>query len=107
MEEGAHPQTVGGIRRIQWGESGAIRRQRLLALDAYQRRITWELETAEPPVEVTAIITNIELKRVTANNGTFVSWRSDFSADVNPSFVTFEQESYAENLAELKAQLEA
>jgi len=105
MDEGVPPTTVGGSRVLRW-KTGEVRTQRLIALDDQYHQSVWELVTAEPSVEVEAIITTLKLRRVSSSNSTFVSWESDFSAGVSQDFVNYEQKAYTQNLEEIKTILE-
>eukprot|EP01121_Diplochlamys_sp_Union-15-3_P013195 TRINITY_DN4056_c0_g3_i1.p1 TRINITY_DN4056_c0_g3~~TRINITY_DN4056_c0_g3_i1.p1 ORF type:complete len:148 (-),score=29.90 TRINITY_DN4056_c0_g3_i1:29-472(-) len=104
MDDNANPATVGAVRKIIW-HSGEWRKQRLLELSDQNYRVVWETIEAEPITEATAVITTLELHRITENNHTLVSWSSDFSADVKGDLVKYEQKAYAENLNDMRKTL--
>jgi hypothetical protein len=106
MVDGVPPTTVGSDRIVKW-KTGDTRTQKLITLDDQFHSSVWELVTAEPPVEVEAIITTLRCYRVSSTNSTLVTWESDFSAGVSQNFVNFEQNAYAQNLEEIKTILES
>jgi len=105
MIENVPSTMVGGSRVLKW-KSGETRTQRLISIDDQFHHIAWELVDADPPVEVEAIITSVKLRRITSTNSTYISWESDFSADVCQDFVNFETRAYSQNLEEIKTILE-
>eukprot|EP01130_Rhizamoeba_saxonica_P005197 TRINITY_DN2081_c0_g1_i1.p1 TRINITY_DN2081_c0_g1~~TRINITY_DN2081_c0_g1_i1.p1 ORF type:complete len:168 (-),score=47.39 TRINITY_DN2081_c0_g1_i1:46-549(-) len=104
MEDDLPPTTVGASRTIVWSD-GQSRVQRLLEVSDQFHRVVYELEMSDPPAEYTACITTIQLYRVTDTQSTYISWSSDFSTDVAPTLVVFEQKAYADNLEDLAVHL--
>jgi len=105
IEEGASATTVGAVRKITF-KNGVVQRQRLLELSDLHFTAGWEVlpnENAEVSSAVSAVITTIQLYRVTENHSTYVSWSADFSADATGQYVVQEQQDYAKNLADIKA----
>eukprot|EP01100_Stratorugosa_tubuloviscum_P009326 TRINITY_DN3900_c0_g1_i1.p1 TRINITY_DN3900_c0_g1~~TRINITY_DN3900_c0_g1_i1.p1 ORF type:complete len:147 (-),score=68.04 TRINITY_DN3900_c0_g1_i1:74-514(-) len=104
IEDNRDPSAVGATRVIRW-KTGESRKQRLIELSDQHYRITWELIESDPIAEASAVITSVKLYRISENNTTLVEWSSDFSADATGSFVTFEQNSYMQNLREIRSHI--
>jgi len=104
LENKASPDSVGAIRHVEWN-TGETRKHRLIELSDQYRRLTWELVESDPPTEASAVISTLQLYRISETNHTLVEWASDFSADATGKFVLFEQNSYLENLKEIRTKL--
>jgi len=105
MEDGASCTQVGAVRIVAW-KNGAERKHRLLEVSDARRTISWELIPSGQDDVVSAVTAQqvtVSLKRVTQDNSTFVSWETDFSADVAGQHIKDEQEDLASNLKDLQA----
>jgi len=106
IEDNLSSTAVGAVRQLKFKNGGVIRRQRLLEVSDVHHRISWEqipsdkAEGVESVVQ--AVLSTVELHRITENNTTYVSWSADFSADVVGSYVVQEQQDYAANLKDVK-----
>ncbi len=118
MEGDANPATVGSVRVLHFRDDAGFKKQRLIELSDQYFRIAWELEEActsplscctvltlflVPPSEVMGSISSISLIRITEHNQTLVQWESNFSSDVKPDLIRFEQAGFLSNLQELRA----
>ena len=99
--DGAGATSVGAVRKLTW-EHGEWKQQRLLELSDLHYTVSWELVASEPASETTATISTIRLARITEDNTTLLTWSTDFSSDVNPKLVGFEQKAYHENIREIR-----
>eukprot|EP01127_Copromyxa_protea_P000321 TRINITY_DN10260_c0_g1_i1.p1 TRINITY_DN10260_c0_g1~~TRINITY_DN10260_c0_g1_i1.p1 ORF type:complete len:149 (-),score=38.02 TRINITY_DN10260_c0_g1_i1:64-510(-) len=96
--------TAVGAERVVTFKGGEVRRHRLLEVSDLKRTISWELlpNGDEVVSAVSAKITTVSLKRVTENNTTFISWETDFSADVAGQNIKDETQDSALNLKEIQ-----
>eukprot|EP01126_Amoeba_proteus_P005841 TRINITY_DN119_c0_g1_i6.p1 TRINITY_DN119_c0_g1~~TRINITY_DN119_c0_g1_i6.p1 ORF type:complete len:168 (-),score=44.42 TRINITY_DN119_c0_g1_i6:152-601(-) len=105
MDDGASLTQVGGNRTVVW-KNGVQRKHKLLELSDARRTISWELlpgSDDEVVSAVTAQQVTVSLKRVTQDNTTFISWETDFSADVASNIIKDEQQDLAQNLKDIQA----
>jgi hypothetical protein len=101
LEEGRPADSVGSTRVTKW-KTGETRHHRLLELSDLHYRLAFELTFSDPPSEVTATITTISCYRVSENNHTLVEWSEDFSADITADAIKFYQQSFLENLKDVR-----
>ncbi|KNC51903.1 uncharacterized protein AMSG_08003 [Thecamonas trahens ATCC 50062] len=101
LVEGDGATCVGAERVIRW-KTGEERRHRLLELSDEHYSISWNLVGANHPTETMSVLSHIRCFPITEDNTTLVEWSSDFSADVSPSVLKFEQTAYAKSLAEMR-----
>jgi len=72
---------VGETVKLEFKENSSMV-IRIVELSDKQHFITWEVVEVNPPVGVSAVINKIKLSRVTDCDGTFMSWATEFSNDV-------------------------
>eukprot|EP01126_Amoeba_proteus_P005847 TRINITY_DN119_c0_g2_i19.p1 TRINITY_DN119_c0_g2~~TRINITY_DN119_c0_g2_i19.p1 ORF type:complete len:110 (+),score=22.81 TRINITY_DN119_c0_g2_i19:172-501(+) len=104
MDDGASPTQVGGNRTVVW-KNGVQRKHKLLELSDARRTISWELLPGSDDEVVSAVSAQqvtVSLKRVTQDNSTFISWETDFSADVASNIIKDEQQDLAHNLKDIQ-----
>eukprot|EP01116_Phalansterium_solitarium_P012024 TRINITY_DN27964_c0_g1_i1.p1 TRINITY_DN27964_c0_g1~~TRINITY_DN27964_c0_g1_i1.p1 ORF type:complete len:379 (-),score=115.75 TRINITY_DN27964_c0_g1_i1:407-1486(-) len=104
LEDGSTSSHVGVTRRMTW-KTGEVRRHRLLELSDQYNVLRWELIEAIPEPEASATISTLRCRRVTESNHTLVEWSAEYSADVPPELLKFEQRAFDANLKEIRARL--
>lgn len=104
LVEGECATSVGAERKIRW-KTGEERTHRLLGLSDEFCTISWNLVGANHPTETMSVLSRIRCLPITEDNTTLVEWSSDFSADVSPSVLKFEQAAYATSLSEMRSLL--
>jgi len=95
---------VGSVRTITW-HTGEIRKHKMLELNDLKHIITWELLESNVPQEVMAVISSISCKHISEHNHTLVQWSTEYSADVSPSLIKFDQNSFHDNLQEIRVSI--
>ncbi|KAI9500425.1 hypothetical protein GGI25_006167 [Coemansia spiralis] len=70
---------VGGVRTTTFTD-GTVQKHRLTEYSELKRAFTYELIESDPSVTTLSAQHSIRVYPVTANNTTFVQWRSTFSA---------------------------
>eukprot|EP01105_Mastigella_eilhardi_P014213 TRINITY_DN3237_c0_g1_i1.p4 TRINITY_DN3237_c0_g1~~TRINITY_DN3237_c0_g1_i1.p4 ORF type:complete len:149 (-),score=51.81 TRINITY_DN3237_c0_g1_i1:1063-1509(-) len=101
MLDGAAATCVGATRQIKW-KTGETRTHRLLGLSDQFYTMSWELVEASHATEITGCVSQLSLYRITEHEQTLVEWQADFSADVKPELIKFEQKAYQQNLIEIR-----
>lgn len=104
MVDGSAPTCVGAVREMKWA-SGEMRKHRLLTLSDLHFTSAWEVVECVPESEVIGAISTVTCTRITENEHTLVEWAVDFSSDVRPEVLKFEQNGLALNLREIREKL--
>jgi hypothetical protein len=66
--------TIGSIRRLTVGEDRHITRERLVAYDAWNRQMSYELPDTPRPFGMTGYLGTIHALPITDSGKTFVEW---------------------------------
>ncbi|KAI3647778.1 hypothetical protein MP228_007999 [Amoeboaphelidium protococcarum] len=77
---------VGSQRKITYVD-GTVQTVRVLELSDVENFVTYEVVSSEPAVQVSSAIHTIRLRRVTADDSTFVEWVSDYSSDASQEVI--------------------
>ena len=80
LEGGAHPDQVGAVRRLTLADGGAVR-ERLVALDDRERRLTYAI--LDSPFPVRDYRSTIRVLPVTASGECVVTWSVLFDCDLD------------------------
>ena len=60
---------------------------RVLELSEMKKSLVFELITCTPEAHVASVVHSISLKKITATNGTYIEWATDFSSDVTSQII--------------------
>ncbi|KAG0305526.1 hypothetical protein BGZ98_004006 [Dissophora globulifera] len=71
---------VGSTRKISF-KDGAVQEVKIVELSDLAHFVSFDFIEAQPPVEFMSALHTITLRKVTANNTTFVEWSAEFSSD--------------------------
>jgi len=85
------PTEVGGSRKIHY-KDGTVQVLHLLSYSDLRNRIGWDVVQSEPAVDVLSVSHNIQLRRITTSNGTYIAVNSYYSSDA--SFTVLEDSKY-------------
>jgi uncharacterized protein YndB with AHSA1/START domain len=105
IEDGRAGDCVGCVRSFRTG-TGLHVRERLLALDDLEHRVTYNFEKAAFPVE--NYLATFRLLPVTADGSTFAEWEATFDEapeDAGKYVAVISNEIFAEGLKALNATL--
>ena len=80
LEDGARSDQVGAVRHLTLGDGGAVR-ERLVALDDRERRLTYSI--LESPFPVRDYRSTIRVLPVTASGECVVTWSVLFDCDLD------------------------
>ena len=78
----ATPSTVGSVYTLKFVD-GATWDVKVLEISELQMRLTWEVVKCEPAIQAASRVDTLHLRRVTADNSTFLVWDTDFSGDAS------------------------
>jgi hypothetical protein len=102
IENGESPLAVGSIRNIKQTDGNEFR-ERLLAISDIEHSKTYAL--LEPPTSVTSMVTTMQLYPISDEDGTYLSWHSEISAEKKEdetSFVGFVEDAYTIGIRSLQ-----
>ncbi|KAK3811321.1 MAG: hypothetical protein J3Q66DRAFT_351561 [Benniella sp.] len=91
---------VGSTRKITFND-GAIQLVKIVELSDLAHFVTFDFIEAQPPVDFMSAIHTITLRRVTANNTTFVEWSAEFSSDAQLAVIEDSRYKRLEGLEDL------
>ena len=77
---------VGACAKVTY-KDGAVWSLRFTEWSEKQHRVAYELMTAEPAVSCTSVQGEIEMKRVSMSDQTFMSWLTEFSNDADLAII--------------------
>ena len=80
LEDGAHTDQVGAVRRLTLADGGEVR-ERLVALDDRERRLTYSI--LDSPFPVRDYRSTIRVFPVTSTGDSFVAWSVLFDCDLD------------------------
>jgi hypothetical protein len=80
LEDGAHTDQVGAVRRLTLADGGEVR-ERLVALDDRERRLTYSI--LDSPFPVRDYRSTIRVSPVTSTGDSFVAWSVLFDCDLD------------------------
>jgi len=97
----ANIDSVGTTRTVIYVD-GTKQTIRLLELSDSRTTITWELLTSEPEHKAMSVVHTVRLRRVTADQSTFIEWKTDFSKDATNEVIEDARHKQRENFAALR-----
>lgn len=95
--------TVIGSTRLLTLRNGAQARERLVAMDAYDRSYQYEFPEGQNPFPVRTYLATIRVRPITTHNATFVEWYGDYDSDAD--VISAMQETFTGRYAEFVADL--
>lgn len=72
---------VGAVRELRFRD-GSIWHIKVLEVSDIRRSVSYEVISADPPLNVMSAVHSMRVRSVTKTNHAFVEWVSDFSSDV-------------------------
>jgi len=100
LEDTATPSQVGGVRSVTYKDK-TVQRIRLLELSDVNHTVTWELIESTPAISFLSAMHTVELRSVTVDSSTFISWTTDFSKDAAHEVLTDAKFKHQENFTAL------
>jgi len=100
LEDNATPSQVGGVRSVTYKDK-TVQRIRLLELSDVNHTVTWELIESTPAISFLSAMHTVELRPVTVDSSTFISWTTDFSKDATHDVLTDAKFKQQENFTAL------
>ncbi|KAF9982229.1 hypothetical protein BGZ65_003106 [Modicella reniformis] len=91
---------VGSTRKILFND-GAMQEVKVVELSDIAHFVTFDFIEAQPPVGFMSALHTIALRRVTANNTTFVEWSAEFSSDAQLAVIEDSRYKRQEGLEDL------
>ncbi|KAG0006030.1 hypothetical protein BGZ80_002144 [Entomortierella chlamydospora] len=91
---------VGSTRKI-WFKDGAVQEVKIVELSDLTHTVSFDFIEAQPPVEFMSALHTITLRKVTANNTTFVEWTAEFSSDAQLAVIEDSRYKRLEGLEDL------
>eukprot|EP01041_Mallomonas_annulata_P008401 gene8401-17318_t len=79
--------TIGSTFQITF-KDGVKMTIQLAELSQITHSLTFEVISSDPPSLVSSVLHTISLRRVTADNSTFVEWITDFSNDATADIIS-------------------
>ena len=77
---------IGACAKVTY-KDGAVWSLRFTEWSEKQHRVAYELMTAEPAVSCTSVQGEIEMKRISMSDQTFMSWLTEFSNDADLTII--------------------
>ncbi|KAG0251109.1 hypothetical protein BG011_007834 [Mortierella polycephala] len=94
------PSEVGSTRKISFND-GAVQEIKIVELSDLAHFVSFDFIEAQPPVDFMSAIHTITLRKVTANNTTFVEWSAEFSSDAQLAVIEDSRYKRLEGLEDL------
>ncbi|KAF9405243.1 hypothetical protein BGZ94_003677, partial [Podila epigama] len=91
---------VGSTRKISFND-GAVQEVKIVELSDLEHSVTFDFIQANPPVEFMSALHTISLRKVTANNTTYVEWSAEFSSDAQLAVIEDSRYKRLEGLEDL------
>ncbi|KAF9105586.1 hypothetical protein BGX27_009560 [Mortierella sp. AM989] len=91
---------VGSTRKIYFND-GAVQEVKIVELSDLNHSVSYDFIEAQPPVEFMSALHTITLRKVTANNTTFVEWTAEFSSDAQLAVIEDSRYKRLEGLEDL------
>ncbi|KAF9300943.1 hypothetical protein BGZ74_007319 [Mortierella antarctica] len=91
---------VGSTRKITF-KDGAIQEVKVVELSDLAHFVSYDFIEATPPVEFMSALHTITVRKVTANNTTFVEWSAEFSSDADLAVIEDSRYKRLEGLEDL------
>lgn len=100
--EGGSPCTVGSQYQLEWID-GTVATFRVVEVSEIEYCFTIEMIDVTPKQKYTSMLSTIQLKRVTEDNSTFVSWKTLYSSDVTGDVLSARKNLLAGYFKDLRA----
>ncbi|KAF8940140.1 hypothetical protein BGZ58_007617 [Dissophora ornata] len=91
---------VGSTRKISFND-GAVQEVKVVELSDLEHFVSFDFIEAQPPVDFMSALHTISLRKVTANNTTFVEWSAEFSSDAQLAVIEDSRYKRQEGLEDL------
>ncbi|ORZ21786.1 hypothetical protein BCR41DRAFT_385228 [Lobosporangium transversale] len=91
---------VGSTRKISFHD-GAVQEVKIVELSDLTHSVSYDFIEAEPAVDFMSALHTISLRKVTANNATFVEWSAEFSSDAQLAVIEDSRYKRLEGLEDL------
>ena len=97
------PGTVGGLVEVTY-KNGSKWLFQITELSDKHHSISYRVVVAEPAMEVSSLEGDIQLRRVTSDDPTFLSWCTDFSNDADAEIIQDQKFKKLDFFAEAESQ---
>ncbi|KAF9187923.1 hypothetical protein BGZ51_000943 [Haplosporangium sp. Z 767] len=91
---------VGSTRKVSFND-GAVQEIKIVELSDLAHFVSFDFIEAQPPVDFMSALHTISLRKVTANNTTFVEWSAEFSSDAQLAVIEDSRYKRLEGLEDL------
>ncbi|KAG0205769.1 hypothetical protein BGX28_002692 [Mortierella sp. GBA30] len=91
---------VGSTRKISF-QDGAVQEVKIVELSDLAHFVSFDFIEAQPPVGFMSALHTITLRKVTADNTTFVEWSAEFSSDAQLAVIEDSRYKRLEGLEDL------
>ena len=76
------PNEVGSMYDVEF-QDGHVWTMRMVEISEVKRSFSWEMISASPKTPFSSMLCKMKMSKVTADNTTFLKWKTSFSSDVD------------------------
>lgn len=97
---------AAGAERVVTFKDGTVQTFSIVEFSTLDHHVSYETIESSPAVTFTSALSTISVQRVTSDNTTFVSWKSEFSSDAGQEVIQDTQFKRKEGLIDLAKALQ-